>query len=217
MARDGARRLGEVDEPVDGFRELGCPARTVPQLACDELRIGRARAHDPRQGRGQRTRARAVGVGRIENNEVRRAAERGRGRGEAADEGNVFRSFQQIARGIFGAMHEQVRGRDAGLKGAGSERRIALHAAIGVRDSREISAAELLAIDIAPQQVLDTGAVRSGRSAENSRNRRACVRGRYAAGGGKRVLVGRLLARGDRAHGGVDERNLGGEQVPEQT
>src|SRR5262245_16424261 len=53
VASDGARRLREVDEPVDGFGEFGCSARTVPQLACDELWICRARAHDPRQGRGQ--------------------------------------------------------------------------------------------------------------------------------------------------------------------
>ena len=29
VARDGACRLREVDEPVDGFREFGCSARTV--------------------------------------------------------------------------------------------------------------------------------------------------------------------------------------------
>ena len=52
VARDGACRLREVDEPVDGFREFGCSARTVTQLACDELGVGRARAHDPRQGCG---------------------------------------------------------------------------------------------------------------------------------------------------------------------
>jgi hypothetical protein len=52
VARHRARRLGEVDEPVDGFRELGCSARTVPQLACDEFGIRCTRAHDPRQGRG---------------------------------------------------------------------------------------------------------------------------------------------------------------------
>ena len=51
VARDAARRLGEVDEPVDGFGELGCSAWTVPQLACDEFGVRRARAHDPRQGR----------------------------------------------------------------------------------------------------------------------------------------------------------------------
>src|SRR5262245_43090416 len=113
-------------------------------------------------------------------------------------------------------MHEQVRSRDAGSKGAGSERRVSLRTAVGVRDGREIRARKLLAIDVAPQQVLDTGAVGSGRSAENARNRRSCMRGDTASGG-KRVLVGRLLARGDRAHGGVDECNLGGEQVPEQT
>src|SRR5262245_65913631 len=86
-------------------------------------------------------------------------------------------------------MHEQVRGRDAGSKGARSERRVSLRAAVGMRDGCEISAAELLAIDVAPQQVLDTGAVGSGRGAENARNRRPRVRGRYAASGGKRVLV----------------------------
>src|SRR5262249_35552084 len=113
-------------------------------------------------------------------------------------------------------MHEQVRGRDAGFEGAGRERRVSLRAAVGMRDGREISAAELLAIDVAPQQVLDAGTVGSGRSAENTRNRRPRVRGRYAASGSKRVLVGRLPARGNRAQGGVDERNLGGEQVPKQ-
>ena len=41
VARDGARRLREVNEPVDGFRELGCSARTMPQLACDELGVVR--------------------------------------------------------------------------------------------------------------------------------------------------------------------------------
>src|SRR5262249_56150879 len=53
VARDRARRLGEVDEPVDGFGELGCSPRTVPQLACDEFWICRARAPDPRPGRGE--------------------------------------------------------------------------------------------------------------------------------------------------------------------
>ena len=114
-------------------------------------------------------------------------------------------------------MHEQVRGRDAGFEGAGSERRVCLRAAVGVRDGGKVSVCDLLAIDVAPQQVLDTSAVGSGRGAENARNRRARMRGRCAASGGERVLVGRLLARGDRAHGGVDERNLGGEQVSEQT
>src|SRR6516164_5189337 len=56
-------------------------------------------------------------------------------------------------------MHEQVRGRDAGLKGAGSKRRVALRAAVGVRDGCEISARNLLAIEVASQQVLDAGAV----------------------------------------------------------
>src|SRR5262249_12940425 len=140
----------------------------------------------------------------------------GGGGGKAAEEGNVFRSFQQIARGIFGAMHEQVRGRDAGLKGAGRERRVSLRAAVSVRDGREIRACNLLAIDVAPQQVLDARAVGSGRGPENTRNRRSCVRG-DAGSCGKRVLAGGVLAGGDRAHGGIDERNLGGEQVPKQT
>jgi hypothetical protein len=52
VARDRTRRLSEVDEPVDGFGEFGCSARTVPQLACDEFGIRRARTHDPSQGRG---------------------------------------------------------------------------------------------------------------------------------------------------------------------
>src|SRR5262249_15777971 len=122
------------------------------------------------------TRARAGGIGRIENDEVRRTAKRGCSRGEAADEGNVFRPLQQIARGIFGGMYEHVRACDAGFEGAGSERRVCLRAAVGMRDGGEISAPQLLAIDVAPQQVLDTGTIGSRRGAENTRDRSLSVR-----------------------------------------
>jgi len=62
-------------------------------------------------------------------------------------------------------MYEQVRACDAGFEGAGSERRVSLRAAVGVRDGREISARDLLTIDVASQQVLDAGAVGSRRTA----------------------------------------------------
>src|SRR5262249_61760052 len=50
VARDGACRLGEVDEPVDGFGELGGGPRGGPQLGCEEMWVSPARARRARRG-----------------------------------------------------------------------------------------------------------------------------------------------------------------------
>ncbi len=46
VARHDSGRLGEIDQPVNGFRQLGCSAWAMPQLSRDKLRVRCARAHD---------------------------------------------------------------------------------------------------------------------------------------------------------------------------
>ncbi len=126
VARNEVRCLGEVREAVDGLRKLGRATRAMPQLPCDKLWVRCARAHDARQRRRQRTRARPCGIGCIKNNQIGCMPQRGGGRGKAADECNIFRSFQQVAGRIFGEMHEQVGGGESRLERAGSGCRCAL-------------------------------------------------------------------------------------------
>ena len=122
-ARHGARGLREVDEAVHRLGEFGRAARPVAHLPGDEARIDRARAHDARQRRRQRTRTRPRRIGVSSMMRSGAAAERGRSRGKAADEGDVFRAFEQIARRIVAGMDQQVRGCDPRREGAGRERR----------------------------------------------------------------------------------------------
>ena len=163
-ARHGTRSLREIDKPVHRLREFGRAARSMPQLARDELWIHRAGSHDPRQSRRQRTRPRPRGIGGVENDEIGRAPERGRSRSEPTDERDIFRSFQQIAYRIFGGMDEHIRGCDPGFKCARRGRRYAIRAAIGMGDGGEIRASDLHAIEIPPEKIFNAGAIgaRSG-------------------------------------------------------
>ena len=65
----------EGDKPVDGFGQLGGAARAVAHLPGDEARVDRARPHDPRQRRRQRSRARPLRIGDVEHDEIDGAAE----------------------------------------------------------------------------------------------------------------------------------------------
>ncbi len=58
-------------------------------------------------------------IGDVEHDEIGRRAERGRGRGEAADEGRILGAFEQIAAGIVARMQEQVGAGDPRGEGAG--------------------------------------------------------------------------------------------------
>ena len=142
--------------------------------------------------------------------------EREGGRGKAADKGSVFRSFQQVTYRIFRAMHQQVGGDESRFEGAGSGCRRSLGTAIGMRDGGKVGPSKFLAIDVASQKVLDTGTIGSGRGTKDARDRSGCAR-TFPPSGAKRVLVGWVFARCNRAHRCVDKRDLGGEQVAEQT
>ncbi len=96
--------------------------------------------------------------------------ERGGGRCKAADEGSVFGSFQQIARGIFRGVHEQAGRGKSRFEGARSGYRCALRTGVGVGDGCEVGPSELLAIDVASQEILHTGTIGSRRCAEDARD-----------------------------------------------
>src|SRR5262245_17162890 len=142
--------------------------------------------------------------------------EQRRSRCKAADECNIFCSFQQVAGRIFGEMHEQVGRGESRFEGTGSGYRRALGTPISMRDGSKVGPSKFLAIDVASQEILDTGTISSRRGTEDAGDRAGCVRG-FPPSCGKRVLVSWLLACCDRAYGRIDERDLGGEQVAEQT
>ena len=170
-ARHRAGRLGEGDQPVDGFGHLGGAARAVAHEAGDEARVDGAAAHDPRQCGVERPRPRPLRIGEVEHDQIGVTAERrGRGR-KAADEGGVLRAFEQIAAGIVARMHQQVGAGDALREAAGRRRADAVGAAIGVRGGGEIGGAERVAVALAPEQVLDAGAVGARRGAVDARER----------------------------------------------
>ena len=75
--------------------------------------LTRAAAHDPRQRRVERPRARPLRIGEVEHDQIGGAAERRRRGGKAADEGGVLGAFEQIAAGIVARMHQQVGAGDA--------------------------------------------------------------------------------------------------------
>ena len=142
FAGDRAGRFRKGDQPIDGLGKLGGAARAVAHLAGDEARIDRARAHDARQRRRQRPRARPLRIGHVEHDEIGRAAEHFRRRGKAADEGGILGAFEQIARRIVAGMHEQIGAGDALREGAGRRVRFAIGAAIGMRGGGEIGRAD---------------------------------------------------------------------------
>ena len=170
-ARHGTRSLREVDQPVHRLRQFGRSARPMAQLTRDELWIHRAGSHDTRQGRRQRTRPRARGIGGVEDDEIGRTAERRRCGGKAADEGDIFRPFQQIADRILGGMDEQVRGGDAGFEGARGERRVTLRSAVGMGDGGEVSAPDLRAVEVSPEKIFDAGAIGARSRTKNAHHR----------------------------------------------
>src|SRR5215831_6933286 len=94
--------------------------------------------------------------------------ERRRSRGKAADECNIFRSFQQVAGRIFGEMHEQVGRSESSFEGAGSGYRRALGTPISMRDGGKVRPSKFLAIDVASQEILDTGTISSRRGTEDA-------------------------------------------------
>ncbi len=204
------------DQPVDGFGKLRGAARAVAHLAGDEARIDRARPHDARQRRRQRPRARPLRIGHVEHDQIGGAAEQLRRRGKAADEGGILGAFKKIARrdrrsrctssvGVGDALRESA-GRRAGF---------AVGAAIGMRGRGEIGRADRVGIGVAAEQVLDAGAIDAGRGAEDAVEPRAAAGS--AARRRQRVFVVVFLARRDRLHRGIDQRDLRRKQIAEQS
>ena len=214
FAGDRAGGFREGDEPVDGLGKLGGAARAVAHLPGDEARIDRARPHDARQRRRQRPRARPLRIGHVEHDEIGRAAEQFRRRGEAADEGGVLGAFKKIAAGIVARMHEHVGAGDALREGAGRRVAFAIGAAIGVRGGGEIGRADGVGVGVAAEQILDAGAIGAGRGAENAIEARF---DRPAARRGERIFVVVFVARRDRLHRGIDQRDLRRKEIAEQS
>ena len=166
---DRAGRLREGDQPVDGLGEFGGAARAVAHLPGDEARVDRARPHDARQRRRQRSRARPLRIGQVEHDEIDGAAEQFCRGGKAADEGCVLGAFQEIAAGIVARMHQKVGRGDALREGAGRGVAFAAGAAVGMRGGREIGRADAIArIGFAAEQIFDAGAVGARRGAEDA-------------------------------------------------
>ena len=186
FAGDRVGRFGEGDEPVDGLGKLGGAARAVAHLAGDEARIDRARAHDARQRRRQRPRARPLRIGHVEHHQIGGAAEQFCRRGKAADEGRVLGAFEQIAAGIVAGMHQQVGAGDALRERAGRRVAFAVGAAIGMRGGGEIGRADRVGVGVAAEQILDAGAIDARRGAENAIERALAP---SAARGGERIFV----------------------------
>ena len=151
LAGDRVGRFREGGEAVDGFGKLGRAARAVPHLAGDEARIDRARPHDARQRRRQRTRPRPLRIGHVEHNQVDRPAEELRRRGEAADERHILGAFQEIAARIVAGVHEKIRGDDAPCEGVACLSPVSRRAAIGVRRRGQIGGANGVAVGAAAQ------------------------------------------------------------------
>ena len=126
-------------------------------------------AHDARQRRRQRARARPLRIGHIEHDQIGGAAEQLCGRGKAADEGRIFGAFEKIAAGIVARRARAGRRsatRCANAPGAAAA--FAASAAIAVRGGGEIGGADRFAVGVAAEQILDAGAVGAGRRAEDA-------------------------------------------------
>ena len=213
LARHRVGGLHEADQAVDGLGELGGAARTVAHLPGDEARVDGAAAHDAGERLAQRPRARAARIGRVEHHEVRRAAEPRRGRREAADVADVGGAFEQVAARVVGRVQQQGGGGNARREAARNLGVRAFGAAVGARRGREVSGADIVTVCILADQVLDAGPVGARCSAEDAGEARLA---RRAARGGEWVLVGRLLARRDRARRRVDQRDLRREEIAKQ-
>ena len=166
--RDFAGGLGEIGEPVDRLGELRRAPRAVAHLAFDEARIDGAAAHDASERRRKRPRARALGIGHIEHDQLRHVAERGGSRGKAADEGRVLRAFEQIARRIVGAVQQKIGGSHASREAARLFAAFAIRAPIDMRGGSEIGSPDLVRVHVAAEQILGTCPVSAGRIAEDA-------------------------------------------------
>ena len=111
-------------------------------------------------------------------------------------------------------MHQQVGVGDALRKCAGRCVAFAVGAAIGVRRGGEIGGADRVGVRAAAEQILDAGAIGARRGAEDAIETRLRL---PPARGGERIFVVVLVARGDRLHGGIDQRDLRREQIAEQS
>ena len=108
-----------------------------------------AAAHDARQRRRQRARARPLRIGHVEHDQIGGAAQQLGRRGKTADEGGVFGAVEQIAGGIVGRMDEEIGGADPMRERAGHRAAVARRAAIAVRRSGEIGGADCFDANIA--------------------------------------------------------------------
>ena len=176
----------------------------MAHLSYDEARIDRSRAHDARQSRRQRACARPLRIGHIQHHQVDRTAEQLGRRGKAADEGGIFGTFQQIACGIVTNMHKHVGTGDALRESAWRRSRIAVRAAVSMRGSSEIGRADDLVVGVLADQILDARPVDARRGAEDAIQTSAVGAVRLR----QRVLIVGLIARRDRLHRGVDQRDL---------
>lgn len=207
---DDAGRLGKADQPVYRLGDLGRTARAMAHLAGDEARVQRTGTDHPRQRGAKRARARPVRVGRVEHDEIGRAAEGLDRSGKTADVSHVGRPLQQVAAQIVLRMKEQVCGRNPVGKGAVLDLAKSLGPAKGIAARREIGRAKLRAARprAACQQFLGPGAIGSRRGAEDAP--------RPAPGCDQRILVGRLLARGYGCDCRVKKRDLRAEHVAKE-
>ena len=174
-----------------------------------------AAAHDPRQRRVQRARARPLRIGHVEHDEIRRATQQGRRGGKAADEGGIFPAFEQVAAGIIARMHQEIGVGDARCESAGDGRGAAVGATIRVGCCGEICGAERVAVAIVPEQIFDAGAVGSRSGAEDAGERGGVVDS-GAPCRRQRVLRIGFLACGNRASRGVQQRDLPRKEIAEQ-
>jgi hypothetical protein len=187
----------------------------VAHLARDEARAHGARPHDAGKRCGKGPRTRTLRIGQVEHHQVGRAAERGGGGRKAADESRILGAFEQIAGRIIAGMHQQIGTRHALRERARRCGALAERAAVGMRGGVEISGGDLGWLGIAPDQIGDPGPVSARRGAEDARE--PADRGVGAARRRERIVRILLLAPRHGLHGGIKERDLGREQIAEQS
>ena len=179
--------------------------------------IARARTMRAKRRR-QRPRPRPLRIGDVEHDEIGCAAEQLCRRGKAADEGCVLAAFEQVAAGVVAGMHQRVGVGDR----AAQMRRALRHLRRRRRHRRAMRRQDK------PRR--SHRCPRCGRANLRRRNHRRPARCRRCdrdgprplavgctARGGERIFVAVLIARRDRLHGGVDERDLRREQIAEQS
>jgi hypothetical protein len=101
---------------------------------------------------------------------------------------HILRAFEQIAGRIVAAVQEKIGAGDAIGEAARQCRALSLRAAIAMRGGGEIGGAERGLVAVLAEQLLDAGAIGSGRRAEDAREPRAIVVGETRRCG-ERILV----------------------------